>query len=144
MNCKKAFTLIELMIVVAIIGVLAAVAIPAYQGYIKKSKIETVRNNFALAMSFIKNELTKDNTDTNIGTATNNAVGDLNDGTKKSPFDSNLDAFAVCNSGGNNGQICISETDLSGLVVDDIVYVYAPLNVGSINFGLSDFSMKKE
>jgi len=48
---QQGFTLIELMIVVAIIGILAAVAIPAYQDYTIKGKVSEVSSLIAPALA---------------------------------------------------------------------------------------------
>ncbi|TDQ40245.1 pilin [Thiopseudomonas denitrificans] len=54
-NMQKGFTLIELMIVVAIIGILAAIALPAYQDYTTRAKVSEI----LLSMSQCRTSVTE-------------------------------------------------------------------------------------
>ena len=58
-NIKKAFTLIELLIVVAIIGILASVGIQMYQGYMENAKLNTMIQNHHGLCNFIRSSQLK-------------------------------------------------------------------------------------
>ena len=56
---KKAFTLIELLIVVAIIGILAGVGVPMYNGYMASAKVKSAETNHSNVKSYVAATLTK-------------------------------------------------------------------------------------
>ena len=75
-NETGGFTLIELMIAIAIIGVLAAIAIPAYQDYVENSNMAKVTSHYEGAVRFARVELRKLQADLAVGRIADMAAAD--------------------------------------------------------------------
>lgn len=70
-KCKNiGFTLIELMITVAVVGILAAIALPSYSSYIARSKRAEARTEVLKAEGWLERYYTENNRYSNTATAT--------------------------------------------------------------------------
>ena len=114
------FTLLELLIVVAIIGILAGVGIPAYNGYITDSKEETAKNNLR-SIAMMQSSYYSDNNsyylasntssiNTNLfGKSTLDASGDYDYRTVSHA--SGLQAIATPKSGKSVTKYCLTQNN---------------------------------
>ena len=104
---QQGFTLIELMIVVAIIGILAAVALPAYQDYTKRAKLSEV----VLAASACRTTISEVYQTGSLTTVAANAWGCENT-TQSSKYVKSVATDAV-------GKITVTATGFGDSAIDD-------------------------
>ena len=128
-KAQQGFTLIELMIVVAIIGILASVAMPAYQNYTKKAKFTAVIS--AVAPYKLAVELCLQNSGPTVacGTGSNGvpaAVTAVASNTSATPAVANVVGIAVTSAG-----VITATGDATAFTADEKTYILTPTVNGS-------------
>jgi type II secretory pathway pseudopilin PulG len=105
---------IAIPIVIAVIGILAAIAIPAFLGQRERARMRMLESNYNTAVSVVEEELGKCSTDSN--SVTTDVVAELNAGDWSNPWVPESDAFSTRLE---RGQVAISHTDLRSLCGTD-------------------------
>ncbi len=108
-NTQQGFTLIELMIVVAIIGILAAIAIPSYQDYMKKAKVSEMLLAVSPAKAAVSEYMTMNADVTGASDIANRSVAGFKDVTTP-----NVGSLAWSTT---SGIVITGQADLTGLKI---------------------------